>query len=109
MSKAWAQAHGVTEPADYQEAREETYASRHANGTGPFVLEAFEPAAATVLVRNPDWWGRDGVPAQRRPRRPRPPRSRRREASPRCSRARSTLLQTAPYWALRPDPRQRLG
>ena len=38
-------------------AREETYASRHANGTGPFVLESFEPRGGWVMVRNPDWWG----------------------------------------------------
>jgi peptide/nickel transport system substrate-binding protein len=57
MSKAWAQAHGVTKPADFVAAREETYASRHANGTGPFMLESFEPRGGWVMVRNPDWWG----------------------------------------------------
>ena len=57
MSKAWAQMHGVTEPADFVGAREETYASRHANGTGPFVLESFEPRGGWVMVRNPNWWG----------------------------------------------------
>jgi peptide/nickel transport system substrate-binding protein len=57
MSKAWAEAHGVTEPADFVAAREETYASRHANGTGPFMLESFEPRGGWVMVRNPDWWG----------------------------------------------------
>jgi peptide/nickel transport system substrate-binding protein len=30
MSKAWAEQHGVTKPADYMRAREETYASRQA-------------------------------------------------------------------------------
>jgi peptide/nickel transport system substrate-binding protein len=43
MSEAWAQAHEVTKPADFIGAREETHASRHANGTGPFMLESFEP------------------------------------------------------------------
>ena len=57
MSKAWAEQHDVTTPADYDGAREETYASRHANGTGPFMLEAFEPRGDWVMVRNPDWWG----------------------------------------------------
>jgi peptide/nickel transport system substrate-binding protein len=57
MSKAWAEQHGVTRPADYNRAREETYASRHANGTGPFVLEEFEPYGHWVMVRNPTWWG----------------------------------------------------
>ena len=57
MSKAWAQEHGVIEPADYKKAHEENYASRHANGTGPFMVEAFEPRGDYVLVRNPAWWG----------------------------------------------------
>jgi peptide/nickel transport system substrate-binding protein len=57
VSKAWAQAHGVMKPADFVGAREETYASRHANGTGPFVLESFEPRGGWTMVRNPDWWG----------------------------------------------------
>jgi peptide/nickel transport system substrate-binding protein len=56
MSKIWAEMHGVSEPADFV-AREETYASRRANGTGPFVLESFEPRGGWVMVRNPDWWG----------------------------------------------------
>ena len=45
-----------------QRAREETFASRHANGTGPFMLEAFEPRGDWVLVRNPDWWGTADYP-----------------------------------------------
>jgi peptide/nickel transport system substrate-binding protein len=57
ISKAWAEEHGVTRPADYNGAREETYASRHANGTGPFMVEAFEPRSDYALVRNPAWWG----------------------------------------------------
>lgn len=57
MSKAWAELHGVTAPADYDKAREETYASRHANGTGPFMVEAFERGGDYTLVRNPAWWG----------------------------------------------------
>jgi peptide/nickel transport system substrate-binding protein len=62
MSRAWADAHGVTRPADFVGAREETYASRHANGTGPFVLESFEPRGGWVMVRNPNWWGTAGYP-----------------------------------------------
>jgi peptide/nickel transport system substrate-binding protein len=57
MSKQWSEAHDVTTPADYIRAREETYASRHANGTGPFILEEFQPHGRYVLVRNPHWWG----------------------------------------------------
>jgi peptide/nickel transport system substrate-binding protein len=57
ISKAWAEQHGVSSPADYVKAREETYASRHANGTGPFILEEFEPRDRWVMVRNRAWWG----------------------------------------------------
>jgi peptide/nickel transport system substrate-binding protein len=62
MSRAWAEQHDVTTPADYNGAREETYASRHANGTGPFMVEAFEPRGDYVLVRNPAWWGQADHP-----------------------------------------------
>ncbi|MGH8851018.1 MAG: ABC transporter substrate-binding protein [Casimicrobiaceae bacterium] len=59
MSRAWATAHGVVEPQNY-DARQETYAVRHANGTGPFELKAYESDARTVLVANPHWWGARG-------------------------------------------------
>jgi peptide/nickel transport system substrate-binding protein len=56
MSKDWAEQHSGTNPADFK-AREETYTLRHANGTGPFVVEEFEPGGRYVLVRNSAWWG----------------------------------------------------
>jgi peptide/nickel transport system substrate-binding protein len=56
MSKAWSEAHGADLPQDFA-FKEKTYASSHANGTGPFMLERFDPGVETVLVRNPDWWG----------------------------------------------------
>ncbi len=62
MSKRWADRHGVIKPANFKGAREETYASRHANGTGPFVLESFEPHGGWVMVRNTDWWGATEYP-----------------------------------------------
>ena len=37
LSKAWAEAHAVTRATDFK-AGVESFASRHANGTGPFVL-----------------------------------------------------------------------
>jgi peptide/nickel transport system substrate-binding protein len=57
MSRAWAQAHDVMKPADFVGSHSETYTSRHANGTGPFLLEAFEPRGGWMMVRNRDWWG----------------------------------------------------
>jgi peptide/nickel transport system substrate-binding protein len=51
MSKAWAEAHDVRVPAGL-DTGEETYASRHANGTAPFIVEEFEPHGLWVMVRN---------------------------------------------------------
>jgi peptide/nickel transport system substrate-binding protein len=56
MSMDWAEQHGVL-TAERSDAVEDTYASRHANGTGPFRLVAVEPHKSYVLERNPDWWG----------------------------------------------------
>ena len=56
MSKAWAERHGAVEVAPYTDT-EIAYVEDHANGTGLFVLEAYEPGARTVLVRNTEWWG----------------------------------------------------
>ncbi len=55
MSKTWCEAHGAAEPADLARS-EENYASRHANGTGPFILASREPDRRTILVSNPNWW-----------------------------------------------------
>lgn len=54
MSKAWAERHGVQMPPGM---RQETFALRNANGTGPFMLKKREPGVETVLERSPAWWG----------------------------------------------------
>jgi peptide/nickel transport system substrate-binding protein len=59
MSRAWATAHGVVEPQNY-DAKQETYAVRNANGTGPYKLKVYESDNRTVLVANPNWWGKRG-------------------------------------------------
>ena len=59
MSKAWCAAHGVSEPQNY-DAKQETYAVRNANGTGPYRLKSYESDSRTVLVANPQWWGQRG-------------------------------------------------
>jgi peptide/nickel transport system substrate-binding protein len=56
MSERWALAHDAGSPANV-DAGEETFASRHSNGTGPFMLQEFEPHGRWVEVRNPSWWG----------------------------------------------------
>ncbi len=59
MSKAWAEKHGVMLPQDYN-GKQETYAVRNANGTGPFVLKTYEQDRRLVLTANPNWWGKSG-------------------------------------------------
>jgi len=56
MSRSWAVKNRVERPLDFK-AREETFASRNANGTGAWMLVSREPGVKTVLRRNPDWWG----------------------------------------------------
>ncbi|MGZ8981930.1 MAG: ABC transporter substrate-binding protein [Burkholderiaceae bacterium] len=56
MSKAWSTKHKVDRPLDFK-GKEETFASRNANGTGPWLLVSREPGVRTVLKRNNDWWG----------------------------------------------------
>jgi len=61
ISKAWAERHRAEHPA----RRDDTaaYAFAHANGTGPFMLESFDPASKrVVLVRSPGWWGLAAYP-----------------------------------------------
>ncbi len=56
MSKAWAEKHGVTRAQDFN-GKQETYAVRHANGTGPMRVERYEPDVRTLLRRFESWWG----------------------------------------------------
>ena len=56
MSRAWSEKHGVQRAQDFN-GKQETHAVRHANGTGPFRLERYEPDVRTVLKRHPNWWG----------------------------------------------------
>ncbi len=58
MSRSWAEKHGVSQPQDYN-GKQETYAVRNANGTGPYRLKSYDPDQRTVLVAYPDWWGRN--------------------------------------------------
>jgi peptide/nickel transport system substrate-binding protein len=57
MSKSWATKHNVLKPQDFA-GKEETYASRNANGTGPYVLRSREADVKTVAVANSNWWGK---------------------------------------------------
>ena len=57
MSKSWSEKHKSQNVQDYK-AREETYSSRNANGTGPYILKLWEPDKRTVFAANPNWWGK---------------------------------------------------
>ncbi len=56
MSKAWAVANKAELAQDFN-GKQETFAVRHANGTGPYLLERYEPDVRVVLRKNPRWWG----------------------------------------------------
>ncbi|MEO7335798.1 MAG: ABC transporter substrate-binding protein [Caldimonas sp.] len=58
MSKAWSLKHGLERAQDFN-GKQETFAVRNANGTGPYRLERYEPDVRVVLKRNPLWWGWD--------------------------------------------------
>jgi peptide/nickel transport system substrate-binding protein len=38
--------------------KEETFASRNTNGTGPYILKSWEPDKAIVFEQNKGWWGK---------------------------------------------------
>ena len=56
MSKAWSEQHKVTRPLDFKN-REESHASFHANGTGPYMLVNRQPGIKTSYKRFTGWWG----------------------------------------------------
>ena len=58
MSKAWAEKNNATKVQDFKN-KEENFAVRNANGTGPFVLVSRAPDVKTVLKANADYWGKD--------------------------------------------------
>jgi peptide/nickel transport system substrate-binding protein len=55
LCESWAKEHNVLEPQNFIE-KEESYAARHENGTGPYKLKSREVDIKTVFVDNPDWW-----------------------------------------------------
>jgi peptide/nickel transport system substrate-binding protein len=66
MSRAWCEKHGVQKAQDFN-GKQETHAVRHANGTGAFRLERYEPDVRTVLKRPPAGWGQADKTPGRRP------------------------------------------
>jgi peptide/nickel transport system substrate-binding protein len=60
MSQPWCDAHNTTSAATHEGL--ENYATRNANGTGPFMLKDRQPTVRTTLVKNPNWWGLESQP-----------------------------------------------
>jgi peptide/nickel transport system substrate-binding protein len=55
MDKEWAEANNTVKPGDITK-KEESFATRNANGTGPFVLKSREAEVKTTLAPYPGWW-----------------------------------------------------
>jgi peptide/nickel transport system substrate-binding protein len=55
MSKKWLEQHDALKPGNIG-AGVTTYASTHANGTGPFRVVAYQPDSRTDFVVNEKWW-----------------------------------------------------
>jgi len=59
MDEGWAKEHNSEAVSDIGKDAEEIYATRNANGTGPYKLDIREPGVRTVMSRNAGWWGRN--------------------------------------------------
>jgi peptide/nickel transport system substrate-binding protein len=57
FSKKWCIANRAEKPVDKRKGIENT-ASFKENGTGPYMLKSRDPGTQTVLIRNPNYWGK---------------------------------------------------
>jgi peptide/nickel transport system substrate-binding protein len=57
MSRAWSEKNKVLQPQNFVQ-KEETFAARNANGTGPYMLKSREVDVRTVFTANPNYWGK---------------------------------------------------
>ena len=55
MSKSWAEKNNSQNVQDYAK-KQEIYASRNTNGTGPYLIKTWEPDKRIVFAANKDWW-----------------------------------------------------
>src|SRR6201994_2555263 len=55
MDKKWCEENNAVAPTPAS-ATTPSYASLHANGTGPFMIESHQPGVKTVFKPNPNWW-----------------------------------------------------
>src|SRR6185369_8458499 len=57
MSRAWSEKNRSQNVQDYAK-KEETFASRNTNGTGPYVIKTWEPDKRIVFESFKGWWGK---------------------------------------------------
>ena len=57
MSRAWAEKNRSQNVQDYAK-KEEIFASRNTNGTGPYQIRGWEPDKQITFIYNKDWWGK---------------------------------------------------
>jgi peptide/nickel transport system substrate-binding protein len=55
MSKGWAEKNKTTSVQDYK-AKEENFASRNVNGTGPYKIISWQPESRIAMAINDGWW-----------------------------------------------------
>jgi len=55
MDKKWCEDNNTVAPTPAA-ATSPSFASLHANGTGPFTIESHQPGVKTVFKANPNWW-----------------------------------------------------
>jgi peptide/nickel transport system substrate-binding protein len=58
MSKAWADKNKSVEPKDIR-TKDETFAHRNAMGTGQYIVKEWQPDQKLVMVKNPNYWGKN--------------------------------------------------
>ncbi len=59
MAKAWADKNGTANVQDYKN-KEENFASRNVNGTGPYHITGWQPDQKVTMTINKNWWGKHG-------------------------------------------------
>ncbi len=57
MDRDWAEKNKSTQPKDAK-TKDENFAHRNANGTGPFILKSWNQDVRLVLAKNPSYWGK---------------------------------------------------
>jgi peptide/nickel transport system substrate-binding protein len=58
MSKAWAEKNKSVEPKDIK-TKDESYSHRNSLGTGQYMVKEWQPDHRLVLVKNPNYWGKN--------------------------------------------------